>query len=113
MKRTSAQLHFPPKISDLPERLCHSARAMSRLGRGLRLVGLDFSQSLENLYFFSGRVSAYLGSGERYLVDDIAINGMSGGPRPSPGKKMARFPLSGSGSDLQNASVSRLLGAFR
>jgi|SRR5689334_21046268 len=32
------------------------------------------------LCFFSGHVSAYLSDGESYLVDGVAINGVSGGP---------------------------------
>jgi hypothetical protein len=33
-----------------------------------------------NICFFSGRVSAYLGNVESYLIDGVAINGVSGGP---------------------------------
>ena len=34
----------------------------------------------QKLCFFSGRVSAYLAEENAYLVDGVAINGVSGGP---------------------------------
>lgn len=33
-----------------------------------------------SLCFFSGRISAWIGSDDAYLVDGVAINGVSGGP---------------------------------
>jgi len=42
---------------------------------GFPTVAMDGS-----LCFFSGRVSAYLGKDKTYLVDGVAINGVSGGP---------------------------------
>src|SRR5262249_62208479 len=38
-----------------------------------------------NLCFFSGHISAYIESESAYLVDGVAINGVSGGPAFSRG----------------------------
>jgi len=47
---------------------------------GVEVGWLGFPAISSELCFFSGRVSAYIGAEERYLVDGVAINGVSGGP---------------------------------
>jgi hypothetical protein len=50
-----------------------------RVGNALGWLGFPAISSA-NLCFFSGRVSAWLQSTGAYLVDGVAINGVSGGP---------------------------------
>jgi len=47
---------------------------------GVDIGWLGFPAVARELCFFGGRVSAYLESEGRYLVDGVAINGVSGGP---------------------------------
>jgi hypothetical protein len=55
--------------------------AAARLLEGVEIGWLGFpSMAPNNLCFFHGHVSAWLESDEAYLVDGIAINGVSGGP---------------------------------
>jgi hypothetical protein len=42
-----------------------------------------------DLCFFSGRISAYIEAQRAYLVDGVAINGVSGGPAFWPAEKDA------------------------
>jgi hypothetical protein len=51
---------------------------------GVEIGWLGFPAISHHLCFFSGRVSAYDSSEERYLVDGVAINGVSGGPAFTP-----------------------------
>lgn len=49
--------------------------------QGVEIGWLGFpAVSISDLCFFSGRISAYRQKDETYLVDGVAINGVSGGP---------------------------------
>jgi hypothetical protein len=50
-----------------------------KVGMELGWVGYP-AMSESNLCFFGGRVSAWVGDQNMYLVDGVAINGVSGGP---------------------------------
>lgn len=51
------------------------------LKQGVQIGWLGFpSVSSNNLCFFSGHISCYLSEEDSYLVDGVAINGVSGGP---------------------------------
>jgi hypothetical protein len=54
---------------------------------GVEIGWIGFPAIATELCFFSGRVSAYLETHERYLVDGVAINGVSGGPAFTPSGK--------------------------
>jgi hypothetical protein len=47
---------------------------------GVDVGWLGFPAISNELCFFGGRISAYLDGDEQYLVDGVAINGVSGGP---------------------------------
>lgn len=50
-----------------------------KVGNEIGWIGFP-SVSPKNLCFFSGRISSWLGDYKTYLVDGVAINGVSGGP---------------------------------
>jgi hypothetical protein len=50
-----------------------------KVGNEVGWIGFP-SVAPENLCFFSGRVSCYLAGEGAYLIDGVAINGVSGGP---------------------------------
>jgi len=65
----------------LPERPLNLADNDDPLPPGADVGWLGFpSVALQTLCFFSGRVSAWVSQGRHYLVDGVAINGVSGGP---------------------------------
>jgi hypothetical protein len=67
-------LPFPAQPLELaPE------KTFLRLGNEIGWVGFP-AVSPGDLCFFSGRISASRKNGEEYLVDGVAINGVSGGP---------------------------------
>jgi Trypsin-like peptidase domain len=51
---------------------------------GVEVGWLGFPAISNNLCFFSGRISTYDEGAQRYLVDGVAINGVSGGPAFKP-----------------------------
>jgi hypothetical protein len=57
-----------------------------RVGNEIGWLGFP-SVASDQLCFFSGRISCYIGPSHSYLVDGVAINGVSGGP--------AFFPING------------------
>jgi hypothetical protein len=68
------ELPFPEKPLDLaPE------NKVLKVGHEIGWVGFP-AVAPNDLCFFSGRVSASRKGGEEYLVDGVAINGVSGGP---------------------------------
>lgn len=54
-----------------------------KVGNEIGWVGFP-AVSADNLCFFSGRISCWLGGTSAYLVDGVAINGVSGGPAFHP-----------------------------
>jgi len=47
---------------------------------GVEVGWVGFPWAFPNLCFFHGRVSSYLADDDLYLIDGVAINGVSGGP---------------------------------
>jgi len=77
----TAAIVLPKPAMPLPEDLIALAPEGMYLKQGVELGWVGFPVvSPQNLCFFSGRISAYLNEDEVYLVDGVAINGVSGGP---------------------------------
>lgn len=71
---TKGEIPLPPQPLDLaPE------GKFLRVGSEIGWLGFP-AVAPADLCFFSGRVSAVRNSGNEYLVDGVAINGVSGGP---------------------------------
>lgn len=70
-----------------------------------------------SLCFFSGHISAWLDGEEAYLVDGVAINGVSGGPAFIPGSMLigvvsAYIPNRATGEPLPGLAVVRGVEQF-
>ena len=68
-------------LKELPETtpLLHEEDSHLRLGVGVGWLGFP-AISPNDLCFFSGNISCRQGGSARYLIDGVAINGVSGGP---------------------------------
>lgn len=65
----------------LPEVLLPATPESSNYRTGIEIGWVGFpSVARDELCFFSGRISAWRESSKSYLVDGVAINGVSGGP---------------------------------
>ncbi|MCZ6688253.1 MAG: serine protease [Planctomycetota bacterium] len=93
-----------------------------KVGNELAWLGFP-AVSSANLCFFSGRVSAWLERQSAYLVDGVAINGVSGGPAfflaPEEGAPVilvgvvsAYVPNRATGGELPGLSVVRDVSHF-
>jgi len=80
-----AAIIFPRKDMKLPDTAISLIPEGKILKVGSELGWLGFPGIAKELCFFSGRVSAFSDAEHGYLVDGVAINGVSGGP--------AFFPL--------------------
>ncbi len=85
-----------------------------KLGNEVGWLGFPAVAPPKILCFFSGRVSCYLDTEHAYLVDGVAINGVSGGPTFSPvngfyivGVVSAYAPNRSTGEILPGVSVVR------
>jgi hypothetical protein len=68
------RIAFPEEVLDLvPE------KQFVKVGADIGWLGFP-AISGANMCFFGGRISAYLEDASSYLVDGVAINGVSGGP---------------------------------
>lgn len=77
----TAGIMFSEEGVSLPDNTLSLMRKDYYLRAGVELGWLGFpAVSRLNLCFFAGRVSAYIGEESSYLVDGVAINGVSGGP---------------------------------
>ena len=77
----TASVVFAGLESVLPEDPLSLIEKGYYLKPGVEIGWLGFpAMRSSELCFFSGRVSAYLETDARYLVDGVAINGVSGGP---------------------------------
>lgn len=77
----SAVILFPPEKLGLPQGLIDLLPTESKLPIGADVGWLGFPALGGNtLCFFSGNVSAREDSQHSYLIDGVAINGVSGGP---------------------------------
>ena len=80
-KRDSAVILVAKSLLPLPTTtfpLADSAK-FKKVGVELGWTGFP-SVAYPNLCFFTGRVSSFLGRQDCYLIDGVAINGVSGGP---------------------------------
>jgi hypothetical protein len=72
---------IPPMDWEMPEQYPEHLQADSKLFAGVEVGWLGFpAVKSDTLSFFHGYVSSVLSIEERYLVDGVAINGVSGGP---------------------------------
>ena len=77
----TAALSFPKRALPVPEVAHRLAPTDLRLKVGIEVGWVGFpAMSPETPCFFAGRISAYLSDQSSYLVDGVAINGVSGGP---------------------------------
>lgn len=104
----------------VPDKLLHvTPESMNyRVGVEVGWVGFP-GVAKEQLCFFSGRVSAWLEDKQSYLVDGVAISGVSGGPafHVEPGGQpvllgvvSAYLPNKAAGSALPGLSVIQHIG---
>lgn len=77
----TAALVFPKEGLPLPDDALNLTAADEWLYPGVEIAWLGFPAIPgANLCFFAGRISAWLSEQYAYLVDGVAINGVSGGP---------------------------------
>ena len=79
--RDTAAIIFDRADLSLPSEMLPMSpeRKFLRVGNQIGWLGFP-AISAANLCFFGGRVSAWIQEQETYLVDGVAINGVSGGP---------------------------------
>jgi hypothetical protein len=75
-----AAIMFDKVDLPLPEQPLSLSAGDMYIKVGVDVGWLGFPAISNKLCFFGGRISAYLQNEERYLVDGVAINGVSGGP---------------------------------
>ena len=75
-----ATIMFSPGNMQLPNDPLPLSAKDTHVKVGVEIGWLGFPAVASELCFFSGRVSAYEDLRQRYLVDGVAINGVSGGP---------------------------------
>jgi len=78
--RDSAVILVPSSKFKLPEALIQLRPIEDRLPIGAEVGWLGFPAVTHTLCFFSGNVSAFQEAQSAYLIDGVAINGVSGGP---------------------------------
>jgi len=77
----TATIVFEPDFLTLPTTHFPLIKEGSLIKVGVEIAWLGFpALSPKELCFFSGRVSAHIAGESGYLVDGVAINGVSGGP---------------------------------
>lgn len=80
-KTDTAAIVFDGKPLKLPATQLPLMKKDHHLKPGVQVGWIGFPGIVSpNRCFFSGHISAYLDSEESYLVDGVAINGVSGGP---------------------------------
>ena len=81
LRLDSATILVPTNTLPFPEETLPLADSSKFTKVGVELAWTGFpSVAYPNLCFFSGRVSCFLESDNCYLIDGVAINGVSGGP---------------------------------
>lgn len=79
--RDTATILIPKEMLPLPEETFPLADSTKYRTVGTELGWTGFpSVAYPNLCFFSGRISCFLEQQDCYLIDGVAINGVSGGP---------------------------------
>lgn len=76
----SAVILVPIAQLDFPEPLIQLRPIGDRLPVGVEVGWLGYPAVTRTLCFFSGNISAFDESRHAYLIDGVAINGVSGGP---------------------------------
>jgi hypothetical protein len=113
LKSDTAAIIFERKDLIIPERGLELSPKDKYLKPGVEIGWLGFPAIPHaNLCFFSGRISAWIDSDEAYLVDGVAINGVSGGPAFIEGNVLvgvvsAYIPNRATGEPLPGLSVVR------
>jgi hypothetical protein len=80
-EKDTASIVFDNSMFELPENSLPLIEAGFFLKPGVEIGWLGFPAiPSAELCFFSGRISAFLSGHSSYLVDGVAINGVSGGP---------------------------------
>lgn len=80
-KIDSAAIALPHNFFDFPDNTLPLLPADKCMKVGVQIGWVGFpALSPNNLCFFQGGVSAYIVANSYYLIDGIAINGVSGGP---------------------------------
>lgn len=118
----SAAVVFDSADLDLPETPLDLSPENKTLKVGFEVGWLGFpAVAPQNLCFFSGRVSVFKHENHAYLVDGVAINGVSGGPAIFNGGKeltligvvSAYIPNRATGETLPGLSVIRDVSHLR
>ena len=79
--KDAATILIPKGTLPLPEETLPLADSTTFRSVGVELAWTGFpSVAYPTLCFFSGRISAFLKNQDCYLIDGVAINGVSGGP---------------------------------
>jgi len=120
--RDSAGIVFDRSELPFPDEALPLMTEGRHLKSGVEIGWLGFpAVATAELCFFSGRISAYLRRDETYLVDGVAINGVSGGPAfqlQSRGTRIigvisAYIPNRATGEVLPGVSVVRDVTEFQ
>lgn len=69
-----------PSLPAAPLPMFADKTKMVKVGTEVGWLGFPGNLAQKNLSFFSGRISAWMNEEEQYLVDGVAIHGVSGGP---------------------------------
>lgn len=79
--RDQALIMFPPNALPLPTNRLPFHKVDIRYNEGIEMGWLGYpAVAPANLCFFCGHISTWMQKEEAYLVDGVAINGVSGGP---------------------------------
>lgn len=117
----SAAIVFQPGALQLPKAPPELFEEGKILKVGVEIGWLGFpAVSPANLCFFSGRISSHFDGNSGYLVDGVAINGVSGGPTLWLGYKEFRYvgvvsayiPNRATGETLPGLAVVRDVAQF-
>lgn len=79
-RKDSSIILLPPGKLPLPTEIVKVRPIEHRLETGVEVGWLGFPFDLDALCFFSGRISTFLNSRHAYLIDGVAVQGVSGGP---------------------------------
>lgn len=115
-----AAILFSPGAVAFPADPLQLSSKTNHVKVGVEIGWLGFPAVSTDLCFFSGRVSTYVELQERYLVDGVAINGVSGGPAFKAedvgvsimGVVSAYIPNTATGQVLPGLSVVADVGEF-
>ncbi len=117
--KDTAAVTFAPGDLELPTDVLTLADKDKHFKPGVEIGWLGYPAiPRASLCFFSGRISAWVNADEFYLVDGVAINGVSGGPAFAlwggllAGVVSAYIPNRNTGEALPGLAVVRGVGQF-